>query len=1023
MKSNQVFLSNKNNLIRAAILSASTVRAATSTARPMLMDREGRGVVRLTGSYTGAKDCQIDVLITDSGIGATPQASAPVLSGAGNGQMTDVAIDVDTSVQDFTVTLRELAKPAANAEATADGVRIIAKADLAALGNGTFMRVDASTMSSTDSGRLVPENRPAGTIETAGPAWDFGALPLTADGKINPSTARVRFGDDPQVYRQYAIQRNNITVFRFQPALARALTSGAKVWNVTGGRKVTITVGQPGNRFAAQAPLTLTGNIRCATSDGANRMVMATLAGELKYSSDAGSSWSAASSNPFGGGAIYALYYDPSGDRFIAAGAAGAAAYSADGGNHWIASGATGFGSNAIYALAGRDDLILAVGASGNVSASGDSGTTWTLATGSALSDADLHAVICLPGGLFLAAGADGAIGNSDDDGATWNDIASPIGSGTTINALAIEPGTRRVVLGASSGDVYFSGDLGNNWAAANTPHAGNSVNAIVAHVGIFAAIDSTGLISIARDPAGTWYAITNTPLAQGNAITAGSGFFVGAGNDQFARAMLAETLTGIWTRYQVLYDIYGRSLLRTEFPAVYDERPGGAGWMEFQPVTGAIAPSVKPSGATLALIRDLSIGEAAPSQIVSIVCTDHSTPGAEVWSVTTLAGRFTYITGAQYGDATLSFSIAALPGGAAYDEGSRVDIQILAASPVILGGGAAAIDDAIWSVQGSVDGPQDDYVQAPVPAAYAGGLLTFKIVNGTVPPDVGTKYTLTVEGGKFKWRKDGGDYSAEIDITSGPIALVDGLSAEFLRGLAPSFVADDIYPFAVRQPFGVENLRRPSRERYEWDNVGGTEIVADFGAPQSIEVAQLELHEIPDGAAVTLAGSADNFATVAWTIAMTWSEGAIVEMPIDEDAVRYLRITVDQAGAIGWWYAGPATEISRRADLCEIDREYSLRDGALSSAFIGAGSSGRLAWNSEFTTYVDGQIIKGLVDYSKENGDEAISVIPNKNYPDESMLVVIDTKRFKLKDRWQMNSDDRAKRKITMELPLKAVI
>src|ERR1051325_6174965 len=109
MKSNQVFLSNKNNLIRDAILSASSVSSATGTARPIAIDRVGLGVVQLTGAYTGSEPAQFDIQITDDSLGATPQASVPILTGAGNGAITDVAIDAGTAAQDVTFTLRELA--------------------------------------------------------------------------------------------------------------------------------------------------------------------------------------------------------------------------------------------------------------------------------------------------------------------------------------------------------------------------------------------------------------------------------------------------------------------------------------------------------------------------------------------------------------------------------------------------------------------------------------------------------------------------------------------------------------------------------------------------------------------------------------------------------------------------------------------------------------------------------------------------------------------------------------------------
>lgn len=1003
--SKQRFLSNKDSVIREAALTASATATASGTARPIPLDRVGSGVVQLTGAYSGSATAQFDIKISDGSLGATPQASAPILAGPGNGEMADLSVDAGTDPQDFVVTLRELAKPAVTAEANADGLRVLAKADGAAAGNGTFLHVDRSTLTDAETGLLVPSAAVAGSIETSGPAWDFGALPLFADGTINPATARIRFGDDPQVYRQYSIQRNGFTVFRFMPALVRPIAAGIKVWSVSGGRTVTITRGQPTNRFAVVTPPALTGNLRCVACNGSLKFVGATDDGELVFSLDGGLTWALAATNPFSA-SINALAYDAAAARFIAAGNGGAIAYSADGGNHWTASGASGFGADHIYSLAVGAGLLMAAGASGKVATSSDSASTWTLQTSSAMSDADILDLVFVLD-RFIGAGTDGALAQTLD-GATWEDLDSPISAGTDITALAFEPRARRLALGTDGGEIHYSKDLGATWTEATTPHLGDAIKDLTSAVGLIAAIDVTGRISTSRDLL-TWTAITNAPLDEGTAIAAsGNGTFIAADNDEFARALLAEVLTSsIVARYQFLYRIYGGTLLSSPTPLVFDERPGGVGYLEFQPATGAIAPTIARGSSSMQLLAGLAIGEAAPTQTVTIVCTDDGTPGSEAWEVTTLDGVSTATTDQPYNDATLSFEIAPKATGG-YAVGEAYEIQILAASPVVLGGGTDAIADSTWSVEGSVDGVLDDYAQAPTPADYTAGLIVFKIVNGTVPFGIGSRFTFSVEGGKFQWQKDGGGYSADIDVVDGPVALSDGMSAVFTRGITPSFVEDDVYSFLVRQSYGVDNLRRPSPEQFRWSS-GPCAVIADLGAALDIDTLVIARHSIPDNATITVEGSSDNFATVDWTETLTWRRGVIVHILDQVTTQTHLRLTVDQPSAIGWWGAMEASSVTPDADRITIRRAYSMRKGSKTSGFVGRGHAGEIAYDG-FLSVADVDELEAIVDWSREYGDEPLVLVPNVDQPEDSALLVPDSD-FAPEDIYQLQSESRTQR------------
>lgn len=1006
-KGKQRYLSNKDNVLREADLSVSVVATATDTSRLVPGDRAGSGVVALSGAYTGAVEATFEIEITDEGVGAAPQASAPAFAGAGSGSMTGVSIDAATDPQDFTVTLREAAMAERDAQGQVGGLAISARADEGEDGNGTQVRVDHAALVFVDSGRLVPEQKVAGTIETSGPAWDFGAMPLTADGNLNPATARIRFGDDPQVYRQYSVQRNGFTVFRFSPALVREIRADAKVWRyVSGARKVTITVGQPTDRFAVVTTPALAGNIRALANDGDLKWVGVSDGGQIAFSDDGGETWAVASSEPFSG-AINAVCYVPAVDRFVAGGASGAMAYSNDGGDTWT-SVTSGFGSDAIYGLAAGDGKVIAVGVSGKISRSTDNGATWTLQSSSALSDKD---ILCVAFVLdhFIAGAKDGVLGYSDADGAVWTNFASsPISSGVDVTAIAFDAGRRRLLLGASSGEVDYSDDLGATWTEADTPHLGDAVVGIAQACGIFAVIDDTGRISISGDML-TWSAITTAPLDEGTAIAgSAAGVFVAADNDEFARAVLARTIEDVLTQYDFLYGVYAQSdLLAALLHPVSDERPGGQAALEFQPSTGSIAWRVEPSRGDMASLLSLAVADEAVTQEVEIVCVDDSTPGSEEWEVRTALGIGTAVTGETYHDSTLSFEI---PAGT-YAEGEQYLVQVLAGAQVVLAGGADAIADNTWSVEGSLSGPLPDYAQAPTPVAYDDE-VNFTIEHGDVAFKVGDRFTFSAEGGKFRWRKGSGSWSSEADITSAPVALSDGLSAVFTRAVPPSFVEDDVYEFIVRQPYGVPNLRRPSPEQFKWTS-GAVAVVADLGGATTIDLVVLARHSIPSDAVVTVSGSNDNFATTLWSETLTWRSGVMAHNLSVPRTQYHLKLTVDQPAAIGWWAAfEPDTgRITPDADRIVLKRRYVMRHGPLTGGFVGKGYGGEITYQG-FISQADADELLAIMDWAKEHGSEPVGLLPHVEHVEDAALVQFDqSDEFEIEDLYQYQSDQRTDR------------
>lgn len=231
------FLSNDRNDAAAATLTASSVLPAADAAFLRAGTRAGNARAIIGGAYTGANDCVLDIeILSATGTGLL---SDPVFSGAGNGALTDLSASGLTA-QDFTVTLADtgtITKPAA---LDFFGVKLLAKA-VGAAGDGITLRVDTSGITATATVYSFLEDATAGTSEFTGPEWDFGAKTLNADGEIAANSPRLRFGFDPQIYRQYKEFVDGAWTYIIDPPLVRDLPAETRVYAVTGTYTVTVT--------------------------------------------------------------------------------------------------------------------------------------------------------------------------------------------------------------------------------------------------------------------------------------------------------------------------------------------------------------------------------------------------------------------------------------------------------------------------------------------------------------------------------------------------------------------------------------------------------------------------------------------------------------------------------------------------------------------------------------------------------------------------------------------------------------
>lgn len=259
------YLFNASNIVRGAALSATNIVPSEALYRTG-GTRQGGGQVRLVGPYTGQQDTTIEVEVRNSTLVGTPRVSAPTFVGVGNGALTGASATAALAAQRFTIALRDLGTDTLTAFTPFQGVNLKARAAGAA-GNLITIAIDESGIARAATRYALIEDLRKEVNEYVGDEWNFGAVPLAADGTIPAGAPRISFGDDPQVYRQYKTFKDNRFVYAFSPAPVRDVSAGAVVRSVTGSRTVTITNGTSTDVFMNVTSLySLLSQIRANTS-------------------------------------------------------------------------------------------------------------------------------------------------------------------------------------------------------------------------------------------------------------------------------------------------------------------------------------------------------------------------------------------------------------------------------------------------------------------------------------------------------------------------------------------------------------------------------------------------------------------------------------------------------------------------------------------------------------------------------------------------------------------------------------
>lgn len=352
--------------------------------------------------------------------------------------------------------------------------------------------------------------------------------------------------------------------------------------------------------------------------------------------------------------------------------------------------------------------------------------------------------------------------------------------------------------------------------------------------------------------------------------------------------------------------------------------------------------------------------------------------------------------------------------GGRGYQVGDAFAVRVNQAGPLPFGGGQTGDDTLTWSVVCSQDGRQPDYTlvttaPAPYSTSIGSGTLGFAIAPGGIPFALGDRFEFSIEGGRFRWRRDGGDWSAPADIAD--TLLGDGLFAQFVGGAAPSWAAGDRWSFAVEAVNGIAQLRTPIDGEFAWE--GETTIDVAAGGP--IAGVLIAAHRIPADATITLLGSDDDFVSTPLAVQVPWRRD-IIWLAVSASHAAY-RITIDRGGAARWLYLGPGTQMTIRTGHAELGRLTKR------VRLPGVGTRRALAAQVDHSALPQGPLdaLLAMLEHACEFDDRILGIVPN-DAEAEAGLVRIADEPIEVEDTLAFQPRDPVHRRQSLTLQLEAM-
>lgn len=265
---------------------------------------------------------------------------------------------------------------------------------------------------------------------------------------------------------------------------------------------------------------------------------------------------------------------------------------------------------------------------------------------------------------------------------------------------------------------------------------------------------------------------------------------------------------------------------------------------------------------------------------------------------------------------------------------------------------------------------------------------LIFEITDGIVPFSVGDLFEFNIEGGHFKWRKDGGAWSSAISIAETATSIAEGLSVAFVFGVSPSFVVDDQWEILCVQENKSSNLTLP----WEQAAKGTDTIVFAFGSEVAVNALVIDEHTLT-GTVKFQASSVSNFSTLLHDETLTITD-LICNLYSTPITAQYFRLYFTGAYEIGYLFLGEMMRLTSDADSIVPLKRYSMsrQGGKKPFSLYNYQSKGFNIQYNSFIAHADYLLLDEMIEYLKALNDMPFYLVPNINYPTDCMKGRIDT-------------------------------
>ena len=1118
---------NNLSVVKDASLTPSSVKTSSSIFVTEIK-RTGSGTALLVGDFSGLDDSIFELrVVSGEGAGSITQS---VFTGVGSGSLSGLGI-TGIANQDFVIQLSDLGIDTLNAEFDLGGI-VLRALVTGTTGNNLSVSVNADELVFTETTFATFENIDEGTTEFIGPQWDWNTVVLNSKGEIPTDGMRLKFENDPQIYRQYKMRVSADWVYYLSPGAVHAIPAGSKIYEVTGHRRVTITNGvdveqythvktlydfvsqireysaivevvgviaddkTPGGMncqdfvFVTDAymhPIKMEGSKYVRRLDdielqeASNTEILEIeCVGNAEMGYEAWSISGSVTGSLPGGRTDEAYVYGPIHFKIPLA----LIDYQEPVGDMGLSINYTSRDEGEAEPPICLENRVLGVRAK-----TGSVTFTWT-------ENVSLEGCECSSASLSGAVSAS-CLGLTDLGGSQADELDSEyrnrldliynyISQFTTLNTyfLHILPEikmvpacTEEAIEGATTYKLKYLTVVSfyNTIGCSGTPWGTNSYSQFES----FSSLADAQARQVALEAASgqCWASGPNsrrdtfsdfeikTHTAGPNIVCPG-GFpgipwspethlIGGAEKDlsfmHSATKIILATLALVYTSSEalVLLDSLWVEIKNDlnllcgggtyeedtdevrhirDYSALYLERykskaniillkvgivPGGSYvsscWNErsdeaYWKASGSYLPAY--NNVVYHSVKLNAEGEVYSTKefacTIVCACPEHLKVGDQV---------------------TVSFDSHGSQVNT-YQLGDKFSIPIIAAKDLELSGGVDGNDTYTWKVDGSVLGQLPDYLSvdgAEIPYNQSG--LQFLIERGGIPFELGDQWTFSVEGGTFRWRKDGGVWSGELNI--GPLALSDGVSVMFMDGPAPSFSIGDTFNFKAIQPNSAEHIKCPTTERWTWIGSSGT-LTIDCGGAVLVSEIFVADHNIPNTATILIEGSQDGFISTDWSLAMGWNENVLAKVLVAQVTVTHLRLVVTNADDcyIGWICAGVGLTTTLFPAL-SLSRKYASITGgstlAGNSIPMGVGWSGQLSWENSISQS-ELLLLITLLDYLKENDNEPVILLPHTLHEEEGKICRVDAEAVEITDIFDYQPDDKAKRIQSVTVPLEPV-